>query len=94
MNPKTKAIWAAIVSALSGFISWLANTPPSQQDAVLGPLVDLLPLHWRPIIGAGMKMLSGVAGIYATMQAAHSGPANQPPTQPLPGAIQPVTIKP
>lgn len=76
MTTKQKAIWSAVVAAVSSFLAWLANTPPEQQDALLGPLVGALPVSWRPTIGAAMKLLSSVAVIYSTVQASHSGTPN------------------
>lgn len=80
ITPKQKALWSAVTAATAGFLAWLANTPPEQQDALLGPLVSALPLTWRPTIGAAMKFLSSVAMVYSAIQASHSGPST-PPTK-------------
>lgn len=80
ITTKQKSLWSASFAAVTGFLAWLANTPPEQQDAVLGPLVALLPVHLRPTFGAIMKVLSTVAVIYSTVQASHSGPSNQTKT--------------
>lgn len=77
-TPKTRALVGATIAGASGFLAWLATVPPEQQDALLGPIVSLLPLHWRPTIGAVMRALSSVAAIYTALQASHSGPQTPP----------------
>ena len=79
--PSTSKIGAGIAAAVSGvsaFVAWLATVPPSEQNALLGPIVDLLPIDWRPAIGLFMRALSTFSTIYAVYQAAKSGPATQP----------------
>lgn len=78
ITTKQKALWSGVIAAASGFLAWLANTPPEQQDALLGPLVNSLPVTWRPSIGAAMKLLSSIAIIYSTVQASHAGPTTPP----------------
>ncbi len=86
-TPGTSKIRAGIAGAVSGiasFVAWLATVPPSEQNALLGPLVDMLPLEWRPAIGLGMRLLATTSTIYAVYQAAHSGPSTplkNPPSQ-------------
>lgn len=80
VTSKQKAFYASIVAASTGFLAWLANTPPTNQDALLGPLVDSLPVTWRPTIGAVMKFLSSIAMVYAAIHASKSGPGTLPPT--------------
>lgn len=88
ITPKQKALWSAVVSAVAGALAWLANTPPERQDALLGPLVDALPISWRPSIGAAMKLLSSVALVYSTIQASHSGPVTKPATDAQTGQLK------
>lgn len=79
-TPKQKAVWSATIAAATSALAWLANTPPEQQNALLGPLVDAMPVSWRPYIGSAMKLLSSIAIVYSTIQASHSGPATKPAT--------------
>lgn len=87
---KQKAVWSAIVAAVTSALAWLANTPPEAQNAILGPLVDIMPVDWRPTIGAITKALSSVALVYSTIQASHSGPATKPVTDAQTGEETPV----
>lgn len=79
MTDKLKAKLAAWVSAASGLIAYLVSLPPSNQDAVLGPIVALAPVDWRPEIGLITRGLAAASLIYA----AHKH-ASQPPTPPAP----------
>jgi hypothetical protein len=79
MKPKPQAILTAIVGAITGFVSFIANTPPEQQSALLGQLVELMPVEWRPTIALWARFISGVAVLWATYKAAQSGPKAPPP---------------
>lgn len=82
MTSKVKTLWAAIIAGVTGLIAFLANTPPEQQDAVLGPFVAFLPVSWRPSIALFCRAISGAAGIYAAIHASHSGPQTPPKNPP------------
>lgn len=79
---KLRAGIAGGVSGISAFIAWLATVPPEQQTALLGPLVELMPIEWRAGIGLGMRALATVSTIYAVYQAAKSGPQTPPKNPP------------
>lgn len=83
MTSKLQAKIGAIVAGVTAFISWLATVPPEQQSGILAPLVDLLPLTWRPQIGLATRALATVSAIWATYKAAHSGPQTPPPNKPV-----------
>lgn len=89
VTPKMKALAGASVAGLTALLAYLANTPPEAQDALVGPIVALLPLAWRPTFGLVMRGLSSVATIYMAIQASHSGPATKPATDAQTGAPTP-----
>lgn len=82
MSTKLQTIVGAWIGGISAFISWLATVPPESQTALLGPLVDCMPLAWRPTIGLGMRALATASTIYAVYKAAHSGPQTPPKNPP------------
>jgi len=88
MNPKLQAKISAIVSGVSGFIVYLTTLPPEQQDAVTGPIVALIPVHWRPEISLIGKAIMTVSTFWAIFKAAHSGPQT-PPVDVVPPAPKP-----
>lgn len=81
MTPKMQALLSAVISGLTGFIGFLANTPPEQQAQVLGLLVEAIPLHWRPDVAIAASTVSKVLAVYSIYKAAQSGP-QQPPRPP------------
>lgn len=89
VTPKQKALWGSIVASVTAALSWLANTPPESQDAILGPLMALMPVTWRPTIGAATRAISSVATVYVAIQASHSGPHTPPQTDTTTGKPTP-----
>lgn len=85
MTPKLKAIISGSGAGVAGFLAFLANTPPSQQDGLLSALMAVLPVSARPEIAAIAKLLSEFALVYGIYQASHSGPATKPATDPQTG---------
>lgn len=81
MTSRIQAITSGIVSAITTFIAWLATVPPQQQTDMLGVFLEAFPYEWRAPLGAWCKIIATLSGIYATVKAAQSGPA-QPPTPP------------
>lgn len=89
VTPKMKALGAGIATGAMGFLAFLANTPPSQQEGILGALLAVLPIAARPEIAAVAKLLSEVGIVYGLYQASHSGPATKPATDAQTGAPTP-----
>lgn len=74
MTHKLQATITAWVAGLSAFVAWLMTVPPEQQTALLGPLVELMPLDWRPAVGLATRVLATASTIFAVYRAAQSGP--------------------
>lgn len=79
MTSKIKALTGAIIAGITALLAYVANTPPEQQDALVGPIVALLPIGWRPTIGLVMRAISSIATIYFAIQAHATTPANPLP---------------
>lgn len=79
MTHKFQALVTAWIAGLSAFIAWLMTVPPEQQTALLGPLVEVMPLTWRPAVGLATRLLATGSTIFAVYRAAQSGPSPQPP---------------
>ncbi len=86
VTPKMKALAAGLGSGFMGFLAFLANTPPSQQEGILGALLAVLPVAARPEIAAIAKLLGEIGLVYGIYQASHSGPATKPTTDVQTGA--------
>lgn len=82
MTSKTQAIWIGALSAVTGFLGWLATLPPETMTGMFALVVEIFPPTWRAQIGAVLKLISFAAGLYATHQAAKSGPQTPPPNPP------------
>ena len=82
MKNKTQLWIAGVTTSLGSFIGWLATVPPEQQDALMAPIVSILPLHWRPAIGLISRALASGGAIWG-LYVAHRGPTGTPgPAQP------------
>lgn len=64
----------AATSGLANFFSWIFTLAPESQTAMLLPLVDILPIHYRPQAALALRGLGIVTGIVAAYRAARSGP--------------------
>jgi hypothetical protein len=82
MTSKIKAVLAAAVLGAVGFINWLCTIPPSQQADLLGQLVQIVPVSWRPNMGVATRLLMWVAVVYGAHQASKSGPQTPPTNKP------------
>lgn len=69
-----KTVIVGSIAGLSGFGAWLFTLAPTYQTELLTPFINIAPVNWRPGLGAGLKLLSMVTGLYATYRAAKSGP--------------------
>lgn len=74
MSAKLQTIAAGVVSGIAGFVSFIANTPPSQQTELLGAIVSLVPVDWRPDVAVWARSISTIVGFWAVYKASHSGP--------------------
>lgn len=92
-TPKIKALCAAIATGFTGFLAFISNTPPSQQEGLLGALLAVIPVAARPEVAAIAKLLSEVALAYGIYQASHSGPVTKPVTDPQTGEAATVPVK-
>lgn len=82
MTSKIKALIAAALTAIAGFLNWLCTLPPEQQEGFAAQLVELVPLNWRPIVGVWTRTLVSLMGFYAIYAASHSGPQTPPKNPP------------
>jgi hypothetical protein len=82
MSPKIQAIVAGIVSGVTGFVSFIANTPPSQQAHLLGAIVDMVPVELRPDVAVWCRSVSTITGMWMAYKASHSGPQSPPVNKP------------
>lgn len=85
MTPKIKAFIGAATTGVTGFLAFLANTPPSQQEGLLGALLGAIPVSARPEVAAIAKLVSECALAYGIYQASHAGPGTKPKTDPQTG---------
>ena len=90
MNDKLQAKVSAYVFTIASILVYLSTLPPEQQDSVLGPIVSLIPLTWRPEVGLILKAISSAAGFWGIYKAAHSGP-QVPPVDVVPPATKPAS---
>lgn len=74
---RVKAMISGIVGGALGFINWLATVPPEQQSGILGQLVEIVPLTWRPAVGLITRLLMYYFSVLAIYKATHSGPSQQ-----------------
>ncbi len=84
MTSKTKAIYAAWLAGISGFLGFLSTLPIDTQTGIFSQIEAVFPDGWRAQIGSTLKLISMIAGIYASYHAAHAGPQTppaNPPTQ-------------
>jgi len=82
MTSKIQAIVVAWIAGITAFISWVCTIPPEQQTSLLGPLVELVPIHYRDSVGGITRLLASASTVYAVYKAAHSGPQTPPPNSP------------
>lgn len=82
MTHKLQALLTAWVAGVSAFVAWLMTVPPEQQTALLGPLVDVMPLQWRPAVGLATRAIATASTIFAVYRAAQSGPQSPPKNKP------------
>lgn len=78
MSPKLQAITTGAVSAFTGFISFIANTPPEQQSDFLATLLEFIPITWRPQVAVYFGALSKLLLFWSLYKAAQSGPSSKP----------------
>lgn len=81
MTNKIQAIWAAILSGVTGYLAYFIALPPSLQTGIMGDIITQAPAAWQPALAGTAKTLSMFLGMWATYKAAHSGPQT-PPTNP------------
>lgn len=74
MTSKLQALIYGIGAALVGFVSWLADQPPSFQSGVLGEAMSICPVEWKPAVATTLHAVSYGLGLYALYHASHSGP--------------------
>jgi hypothetical protein len=79
LTPAQKTKWSAYVSGVSGAISYLLTLTPSAQNAVLAPIIGILPPGWLGYVGTLMKALSIASLIYAFVSAHKGTPLAQMP---------------
>ena len=82
MNSKLRAKLLAALAGISGMLSYVATIPPSEQDHVVGLLVNVFPIGWRGEIGSICRLIAAIATFYAVYSAAHSGPNTPPANSP------------
>lgn len=78
MTTKLQAIIAGAVAGFTSFAGWFVTLSPDSQNAFVAPLLEAVPVSWRPGIGVAMKLLASASMSYGIYQAAHSGPQSPP----------------
>lgn len=72
MNAKFQTGVTAVFTGIAGFINWLATVPPENQSGILGELVNVTPVDWRPAVGFWTRILM-IYLLYLTSVKAHTG---------------------
>lgn len=82
MTSKNKTLWLAIVTAVTGWLSYIAIVPPSEQDKFILVVLELCPPGHRGWVGSLLRAVAAFAGFYAMVHASKSGPQTDPKNLP------------
>lgn len=65
------------VSGLANFFSWIFTLAPESQTAMLAPLVEIMPIVYRPQAALALRGLGIVTALVTAYRASRSGAPKQ-----------------